>query len=262
LDYRIVALSDEFGEVAESFNDMAGSLKEQLHKMQRAEQMAVVAQMATMLAHEIKNPLAGIKASIQLLHEELDIAQEDKDLLVKVVGEVRRIELLLTSLLSFAKPSKPNFMIVDVNTVLSETINVSFQYPKHIELVKDFDYQIPSVRADAMQLQQVFLNLLLNATEAMPDGGTLTLRSYNGASADSVAIEISDTGKGIDESSMEKIFQPFFTTKPKGTGLGLAITKQLIEQHEGVIDFSRNASGGTTFTIVFPSHQEAEGQTP
>ena len=250
LDYRIVALSDEFGEVGESFNDMAGSLKEQMHKMQRVEQMTVVAQMATMLAHEIKNPLAGIKASIQLLHEELDLSQEDKHLLIQVIGEVRRIELLLTSLLSFAKPSKPNFMSVDVNTVLSETINVSFQYPKDIELVKDFDYQLPTMIADAMQLQQVFLNLLLNATEAMPDGGILTIKTYNSGSADSMNIEISDTGKGIDESSIEKIFEPFFTTKRKGTGLGLAITKRLVEQHGGTIGASRN-SGGEPHSRLF-----------
>lgn len=260
LDYRIGALSDEFGEVAASFNEMALSLKEQMQKMQRVEQMTVVGQMATMLAHEIKNPLAGIKASMQILHEEPTLSEEDKVLLLQVIDEVKRIELLIKSLLNFARPPKPQFMAVNVNNILDQTINVSFRYPNGITVVRDFVSDLPATMADATQLQQIFLNLLLNATEAMPDGGIITVKTSNGALPDSFCVEISDTGKGIDEGIRDKIFQPFFTTKPKGTGLGLAITKQFIEQHGGSISISRNSNQGTTFRVTLPIKKDTEVQ--
>jgi signal transduction histidine kinase len=265
LDHRIIGLKDEFGEVAASFNEMADSLKEQMHKMQRAEQMTVVGEMATGLAHEIKNPLTGIKASMEVLSQEPTFTEEDKAVLSKVIDEVKRIELLMKSLLNFAKPPKPQFMTVDVNDILEKTIAFSLTYPsfsstnsKAINIKKDFDDHLSATMADPVQLQQAFLNLLLNAGDAMPDGGTVTVKTSRNPLGNSIQIEIADTGKGVGEEVKDKIFNPFFTTKPSGTGLGLAITKQIIEQHGGDIRVSNNPGIGTAFRILLPLKKPEE----
>lgn len=267
LDYRIEGLKDEFGEVAVSFNEMAGSLKEQMHKMQRAEQMTVVGEMATGLAHEIKNPLAGIKASMEVLSQEPTFTGEDRAVLFKVIEEVKRIESLMKSLLNFAKPPKSQFTTVDVNKILDAAIAFSLTYPsfssdnsKAVDIKRDYDDHLPATNADPIQLQQVFLNLLLNAGDATPDGGTVTVRTSHDQMAHSIRIEIDDTGPGIEEDAMDKIFRPFFTTKPKGTGLGLAISKQLIERHGGDIRVANNSGCGTAFRIVLPLKKLEERQ--
>jgi signal transduction histidine kinase len=265
LDYRIEGLKDEFGEVAASFNEMAGSLKEQMYKMQRAEQMTVVGEMATGLAHEIKNPLAGIKASMEVLSQEPTFSEDDKAVLSQVIDEVKRIESLMKGLLNFAKPPQLQFTTVDVNEILDTAIAFSLTYPsfssnnsKAVDIKRDYDDHLPPTNADPIQLQQVFLNLLLNAGDATPDDGTVTVRTSNDPMANSIRIEISDTGPGIEEEAMDKIFRPFFTTKPKGTGLGLAISRQLIERHGGDIRVSNNSGRGTAFTIILPLKKSEE----
>jgi signal transduction histidine kinase len=263
LDYRIAGLKGEFGEVAASFNEMAGALKELMNKMQRLEQMKVVGEMATGLAHEIKNPLTGIKVSMEVLSQEPTIPEEDKAVLLKVVDEVKKIESLMKNILNFAKPPKPQLTSVDVNNLLDATITFSLRYPslsshnsKVIHIRKDFCDPLPTAMADPVQLQQVFLNLLLNAGDAMPEGGKLTVTTSHATSAQSIQIAVADTGKGMDEEVRGKVFHPFFTTKAKGTGLGLSIAKQLIEQHGGSIRAGSNAGGGTIFRIVLPLAQE------
>jgi signal transduction histidine kinase len=259
LDYRIHGLSDEFGEVAQSFNEMAASLKEQFLTMQRADQMKVVGEWATGLAHEIKNPLAGIKVSVEVLAEEPSIPEEDREVIMKAVDEIKRIELLLKSLLNFAKPSKLQLMSENVNDLLDKTITFSLKHPSlsssmspKINVVRDFDKEVPEALVDPMQMQQVFLNILFNAIEAMPGGGTLSVRTRFDAQAGSITIDISDTGIGIDKKVVDRLFQPFFTTKPKGTGFGLAITKQLIYQHGGSISIENRPEGGSRCFVTLP----------
>ncbi len=259
LDYRIEGLKQEFGEVAGSINEMAGSLKEHFTKMQRIEQGMVLAEVAAGLAHEIKNPLAGVRGAIELISQESNVAQQDRELLLKAVEDVIRIESLMKDLLSFAKPPKPQYVDVDINSALSMIVSFALKHPSFslrngsaISVVKDFDDHLPNVPADPLQLRQIFLNLLLNAAEAMPDGGTLHVKTYYEKSSRIICVKVSDTGKGIEAGCMKKIFQPFFTTKRKGTGLGLAIIKRLIEQHEGSIGVENNPQGGATFTIAFP----------
>jgi signal transduction histidine kinase len=259
LDYRIEGLRHEFAEVGSSINDMAGSLKEHFTKMQRIEQGIVLGEVAAGLAHEIKNPLAGVRGAIELISQESNVAPQDRALLLKAVEDVIRIESLMKDLLNFAKPPKPQYVDVDINGVLTMIISFALKHPSfslrngtRIMVIKDFDEHIPNVAADPMQLRQIFLNLLLNAAEAMPDGGTLHLKTFYEQSKKTIGVRVSDTGKGIEDGSMNKIFQPFFTTKRKGTGLGLAIIKRLIEQHEGAIGVENNPNGGATFTISFP----------
>jgi len=263
LDYRVKGLKDEFGELATSFNEMSVSLKEQMHRMHRVEQMAVVGQLAAGLAHEVKNPMAGIKVAMSVLSGESYIVPEDKAVLEKVVAEISRLEGLMKEFLNFAKPQKPRFEAVNVNNILNTTL--TFYLKAHsiggksesIRIEKDFR-EVPQTQADTGQLQQVFLNLFFNAIEAMPQGGILSVRSGPEEDGKRIRVEISDTGKGIREEHLEKIFEPFFTTKAKGTGLGLAISRQLIEQHEGTIDVSNRPEGGTRFVLRLPVTGEGQ----
>lgn len=266
LQYRIKEeLNDEFAELATAFNEMANSLEQQCQKMQRAEQLTVYGEMAAGLAHEIKTPLAGIKAAMELFSQESSLSEENRTVLGKVIGEIKRIETLMKELLRYARPSKPHFMSVDFSEFLEKVIGLLSQYPsfsrggaEKIHIIKDFDTDIPEIETDLMQQQQVFLNLFLNAGDAMPEGGTLTVKTLCDPSADQVQIIVSDTGRGIKEDVMASIFKPFFTTKSKGTGLGLATTKRLVEQHGGTISVRNIHGEGTSFTISLPVKQEVK----
>jgi len=262
LDHRVAGLTDEFGEVAASFNEMAGSLKEQMQKMQRTEQMVVVGELAAGLAHEIKNPMAGIKVAMSVLSGEAYILAEDKAVLQKVVEEITQLEGLMKNFLNFAKPQKPRLEPVNVNQMLNTTLTFHLKHQAvgaggsgKIEIVKEFG-ELPTILADPTQLQRVFLNLFLNALHAMPRGGELGVRTCLEADGKTIRIGVSDTGNGIREDLIDKVFQPFFTTKPKGTGLGLAISRQMIEQHDGAIDVANRPGGGALFTILLPVKAE------
>jgi len=220
-------------------------------------------EIATGLAHEIKNPLAGIKISMEFLAQDSNLSEADREVLTKVIDEVRRIEVLLRGLLNFAKPPVPHFAPAKINHIIDICIMFSVRAPSHpafsetkeVMVVKNFDDNIPTIMADQLQLQQVLLNLLLNAIDAMPGGGTLTINTTCNVDKSSIRIVISDSGQGISNKDMNKIFQPFFTTKSRGTGMGLAITRRIIEEHGGSINVSSEYGRGTTFTIVLPVEQ-------
>jgi len=235
--------------------------------LQRAEQLKTVGEWATGLVHEIKNPLAGIKGSVEVLADEASLPDEDRAIVVQAVEEIKRIELLLKSLLNFAKPPKPQLALVDVNDILDKTIAFALRHPSllsessaAINVFKDFDPNLPQAMADPMQMQQVFLNLLLNAVEAMPDGGMLATKTFYDTRLGSIQITISDTGSGMDESVKSKVYQPFFTTKRKGSGLGLAITRRLIEQHGGQIYVESDPGKGTVFNIFLHVNEKKKEQ--
>lgn len=259
MDYRIGRLQDEFGEVAASFNDMADSLQEHCLRMQWAEQLVVLGELAGGLAHEIKNPLAGIKASMEVLEADPTVTDENRDVIRKVSDQARRIESLLKSLLNFARPPKPQCMPVDINGVLDSTEGLVQQHPRFksrgsrtIDIVKQYDPLLPRTMADPLQLQQIFTNLLLNAADAMSEGGWIAIETSCSAAKEYILVRITDTGEGMAPDIMEKIFQPFFTTKAQGTGLGLAITKRLLEQMGGGICVQSKSGGGATFVITLP----------
>ncbi len=231
--------------------------------LQRAEQMKLVGEWAAGLAHEIKNPLAGIKVSVEVLLEDLNISPDDRSIVLRAVGEIKRIETLLKSLLNFAQPPKLQLTLIDMNALLDQTLDFSLKHPSlsssssiEIDVSKDFDKNIPLMQADLVQLQQVFLNLLFNAIEAMPDGGELNIKSDYDQNAGAIKIEISDTGKGIDQEIMDDIFKPFFTTKSKGSGLGLAITRRIIEEHGGAISVTSDPGKATVFEILLTIQKE------
>ncbi len=268
LQYRIEEkLKDEFGELAASFNEMAVSLQEQYTKLQKTERLAVVGELAAGMAHEIKNPMAGIKVSMEVLSQDSPLPQEDKEVLLRVINEIDRISGMIKGLLNYARPPKPNPISVDVNQLLEATIKsarYSLRSPKYkakdpekkIEFVNDLMPDLPHILADPNQLQQIFLNLILNAVDSIfsiPERqGVINIQTRQN-SDESVQISIADNGKGIDSKLMGNMFKPFFTTKTHGTGLGLAITKRLVEQHDGgSITFANNPGGeGVTFTLTF-----------
>jgi signal transduction histidine kinase len=272
LNYRIKKhLKDEFRELATSFNEMAISLKAQQHKIQQTERLAAVGELAAGLAHEVKNPLAGIKVSIEVLKNELHLEQEDKEIFLKIINEINRIESLLKNLLNYARPSKPQLAFISIHEILDGIIKISkfslksptesSRVTKDISFIKDFDSDIPDIYADPGHLQQVFLNLILNAIDAIKEQGTILIKTAR-TSEGSVQIHISDTGTGLDPETINMVFNPFYTTKPKGTGLGLAICRRLIEQHNGTINISNNQEVGAKFVITLPETQESQEQEP
>ncbi len=235
--------------------------------LQRTEQLKMVGEWAASLAHEIKNPLAGIKGSVEVLLQEPNISEEDRSIVAKAVDEIKRIEFLIKSLLNFAKPPQLQLMLTDLNDLLDKTIAFSLKHPSlsrnsanPIKVVLSFDSRLPETMADPMQLQQVFLNLMLNAVEAMPDGGTLAVKTAYDAALNSITVAIADTGKGIEQAALGKIFQPFFTTKRKGSGLGLAITRRLIEEHGGNIEVESGPDRGTVFRVNLHALQNIKKQ--
>jgi two-component system sensor histidine kinase AtoS len=221
--------------------------------------------MAAGLAHEIKNPLAGIRAAMNYFSSTLTLDGDDREVFDRVVSETRRIESMIKDLLSYARPHKSNFIGVDFNKLVEKSMGLLPKYrcfarkgESQIEIVTDFDVDLSEVEVDPLQQQQVLLNLLLNAGDAMPAGGVLTVRTIYDSAENIAKVLVVDTGNGIKPAVMRDIFQPFFTTKAKGTGLGLATSKRLIEQHGGSLTVHSTLGEGTTFTINIPITQEGE----
>lgn len=238
--------------------------KKEEAEFQRANQMVLVGEMAAGLAHEIKNPLAGIKVTLEVLADELELTDEDQDLFVRVINETNRVEKLLKGLLNYARPPKLHYEKFDLNKLLDNSVKTlavagKTSSKEGVEFVRFFASDLPQLEADSAQLQQVILNVFLNAIEAMPKGGQISV-STRKRDEESLEISITDTGKGIPEGVLANIFQPFMTTKSKGSGLGLAICKRIVEDHGGTIKATSPSCGGTRFAIILPferHHREA-----
>ncbi len=251
---------DEFGSLVEDFNTMMGRLndlyttleekvKERTRQLIQAEKFASVGQLATGLIHEIRNPLSGIKLSMQLIEKEVGKTYH-KDI-EAISMEVQRIERLLDRLLSFAKPHTPNLFPVSLNEIVEKTITLTRTKAKHagVEIETSLEDPLPPVMADPDLMHQVFLNLVLNAINAMPEGGRLTIVTRGSDSH--VEAAFSDTGVGIPEEYLDRIFDPFFTTRGAsgGSGLGLSISYRIVQDHKGEMDVRSAEGKGTTFTV-------------
>jgi two-component system sensor histidine kinase AtoS len=248
----------EFGEVKHllSFSRDITDLFEAEEKQHHVNQMTLVGQMAAGLAHEIKNPLAGVKVSLEVMAEDLVLQEEDQEIFVRIVNEVNRMEKLLKNLLNYARPPQPQFDIVDINRLLTNSLkNAEIACSARANFVVHFENtfatNMPQVEIDSFQMQQVFLNIYLNAIDAIEVEGSISTgtRVVDG---ENIWIEISDSGKGMSKPALEKIFNPFFTTKAKGTGLGLSICRRLIEQHNGSITIDSHVDVGTSIIIILP----------
>lgn len=244
------------------FQDIT-KLVEMEEKVRRQEQLAVVGGLAAGIAHEIRNPLASLSGSIQLLQGELDLKGDDKRLMDIVVRETDRLNTIISEFLEYARPQTAHAEKILLLPVLDETIMLlknSRDFREGITIRAQVDPEVV-INGDAQRMRQVFWNLLINACQAMPDGGEITVSVMPMPRSDDDSgwceIVISDTGRGIAHEYLEKIFDPFFTTKTGGTGLGLAIVERIIEDHGGTIDVESETGRGTKFRIKLPVLEEA-----
>ena len=219
-------------------------------RMVRADRFAAVGEIATGLAHEIKNPLAGLSGALELLAE--DLAKDPRQ--AEIVGEMRhqvaRLTHTMESLLSFARPARAKLRATDVNGSLEKVLFLVNQQcrGRNVTIQPQLAEGLPSVLADPFQLEQVFLNICLNAIQAMKGGGTLAITSRAGDG--NVVVEIQDDGPGIPSDLRAQVFKPFFTTKREGNGLGLAISARIVAEHGGHIGYRCPPTGGTIFTVT------------
>ena len=261
-----VATGDEIGQLALAFNDMTGKLKlhrEEIDKahsevlktqkqLLQSEKMAAIGQLAAGLAHEIYNPLNVISGFTELLIKQGGHTEAGKKHLEEIYREAGRCQNLIAELLRFAKPKKPGRDLADLGVMLGETISLVQAQAKAqgIAVTVDIPEGLPGVIADKDQMKQVFLNLLLNACQAMPSGGDLHVKAC--VLDGSLAVDIKDSGIGIKAQDMQNIFNPFFTTKAEGTGLGLALSFAVMESHGGAINVNSEEGRGAVFTLLLP----------
>jgi signal transduction histidine kinase len=243
-------------------------------QMKERDRLAALGEMSAGLAHEIRNPLAAIKAAIQYL-DPRKLPEDDREFFEIMVEEVNRLNGVVTQFLDYSRPLKPSLAPTQVNEVLERTFKLlQAEIPESIRLELELAEWLPRVQADAEQLKQVFLNLALNAFQAMPHGGRLTVSTRlardelafwrEGARrADVVEIRFRDTGPGIPDDARESIFVPFYTTKEKGTGLGLAICQRIVKAQQGTIVVRSAPGEGAEFLISLPGlHEERPAEAP
>ncbi|MGB8658285.1 MAG: ATP-binding protein [Candidatus Zixiibacteriota bacterium] len=240
------------------------TMNEELRSTQRqlvqSERLAAIGQLSASLAHEINNPLGIIKNYLVILSDGIDPSNPNQGNLTAIKEEVDRIARIVRGLLDFSRPAKEEMTLLDASPVLKQTLFLLSKdlLSRDINLKADLPERLPEVRGSEDQLRQVFLNLLVNARDSMPEGGELKVRAREVHRA--IEIEISDTGCGISPENLSRIFDPFFTTKEqgKGTGLGLWVCSGIIERHGGVIR-ARRKEKGTSFVVTLP---KAEPQGP
>jgi len=242
-------------------------LEESQEQLIRAEKLTSLGQLAASIAHEINNPLAGVLVYTQLLAKKVTgdaLNKEDAlNYLSKMESEISRCSRIIRNLLDFARQTEPMLRLVDVNQVIEQVLAMVGHQAQlqNVEVAKEVSPSLPKVMADFDQLQQIFTNLALNAIQAMPEGGRLTVRS---SAVDSeVRIDVQDTGCGISKENMGKLFTPFFTTKVKGkgVGLGLAVVHGIIERHKGRIKVQSEVGKGTTFSVYLAGHDDEKSQS-
>jgi len=238
-------------------------LKSSKSYIRRADRLASLGTLTAGLAHEIRNPLVAIKTFTQLLPERLEDEEFRNHFLNIASGEVDRISSLIDELLEFARPSDPRLEFENVNGVLDGMVLLvsTESKKKNVKVTRSYGDDLPLVKVDREQIKQVFLNILLNAIEATPENGRISIgtRSFVKPGGESyVQVEFTDSGKGIPKECLEEIFNPFFTTKAKGSGLGLSISHQIVQDHNGYIVVESQLNKGTSFFVnlpVKPGHQ-------
>ncbi len=239
--------------------EMERALRRTQEQLLQSEKLAAMGRLTSQIAHELNNPLYGIMNTLELLKTEISPESKRRKILEMALSETVRLSELLRKMLSFSKPDQEEKQAVDLNTVLDEILLLHEKQLQEndIKIKMSFAESLPQINASKDQLRQVFLNLVANARDAMPDGGTLSVSTE--ADKENVKIEISDTGIGIKEEHIKKIFDSFFTTKDtvKGVGLGLSVCYGFIKDHGGDIKVKSNVGEGTTFSIAFPVYKES-----
>ena len=247
------------------FQDMT-DIRQIEEEMKKVESLAMVGELAAGIAHEIRNPMASISGSIQMLKEDMEKDDINNQLMDIISREINRLNHLVSDFLLYARPKKAHFKEINLNRLILESLKLfrnSQHWTKKMNIVTDFGLHI-ELETDPDQLNQVFWNLFLNAADAMADGGSLYVRTdLESITEDSdqkvVKVTIRDTGDGLTKKSLSQLFVPFFTTKEGGSGLGLATAKRIVERLHGNISGDNHPEGGAMFTILLPlSHRSTE----
>ncbi len=264
LDYKIKKFkNDELGLLGRSFNEMTGKLANVQRQLFQSDKLASLGRLVSGIAHEINNPLTGVLSYSSILLKREDLAPEVKNDLKVIVRESKRCREIVKGLLDFAREQPPKKTKVNMNEVIANTISIlSNQFTLHnVSVQIESAGDLCQINADAGQLQQVLMNLLVNAIDSFDEkGGTVRVCTKSKKMEDQkgILIEVSDNGCGIPRENLAKIFDPFYTTKgQKGTGLGLAVVWGIIEKHQGKIEVESEVGKGTTFKIWLPENDSA-----
>lgn len=244
-----------YQQLAEELSGVYEKLQANFEGMKRAERLSAIGQLSAGLAHEIRNPLASIAGAASILRRNQPLDAKGSKCVDIVESECKRLNALLTTFLNFAGPRPPNLESVPLNTILDSVIALA-QHAigrKSIEFQRRVAPELPPIECDPEHMTQVLLNLVINATEASNDGSVVTLIGEQ--SGEATTIRVVDHGSGVASEDIDKLFNPFFTTKETGTGLGLPVAHQIISQMGGFLTAHRNPNGGMTFSIAFPHKQ-------
>ena len=259
--------NDEIGDLGRDFNDMVAQLKAsreeitRLHQtqMSRAEHFATLGELAAGLAHEIRNPLAGIAGVLDIASRDLPETSPARNVMEDAKQEAVQINRILTELLDTARPKPPQFRLLDIVGTAEHAVMFARQQAitKRIQIEFEVKEALPPVEHDPAQINQVLLNLLLNAIQSMDKPGTIRVVLQQ-TEDDLVAITVNDEGRGIPPEQLTNIFRPFYTTKGHGTGLGLSLARRMVESHGGTIGVQSTLGQGARFTIELPVRRVAE----
>ena len=261
---RFARRDDEIGDLGRNFNRMVTQLRESreeietLHRtqMSRAEHLATLGELATGLAHEIRNPLAGIAGVIDIIARDLPATSAARAVIKDVRQEIAQINHIVSDLLQTARPHPPQIRRSDLNVTVEHSVMLARQQAlaKAIEIVLRKSPELADVEHDSDQVHQVLLNLLLNSIQAMDAPGKIVVEV---AARDRMAtVSVADTGRGIPPEELPNIFRPFYTTKGNGTGLGLSLARRIVEEHQGRIEVSSSVGKGTRFTVLLPMEKK------
>ena len=244
---------DEIGDLAAAFNQMTRDLKESRDQLIQAERLATAGKMSASFAHEIRNPLSSMRMLAQMLMQKPEMLGEKYQQSVRyILEEIERIDTIVKGLMDFARPASLDLKQQPIAPVLQAVLSLmeaNFAHHK-IQLVLNLSLETPEIQFDSDKLKQAFMNVVLNAMEAMPQGGVLQVSTFT--ENDSVCIKVKDTGVGIPAADLEHLFEPFFTRKTRGTGLGLANVKRILEEHGGRVEIDSTPDEGTEVLLRLP----------
>jgi signal transduction histidine kinase len=251
---------DEIGELSRGLNSLIDRLNDanakliEMHHIQleHVDRLAATGEMAASMAHEIKNPVAGVLGVLQVFESEAQDNSEKKELLTEMMLQLERVNHAVNDLLHYARPTQPVFEQTELHPLIEKTVSILSRQWKghHVNILTELSPTPVVLAADKKQLQQVFWNVILNALQAIPEAGSITIRTV--ILDDAAVITVADSGKGLTPEETERVFKPFFTTKHKGTGLGMTISRRIVEQHHGTIAVASAPGQGTTVTIRLP----------
>ncbi len=250
-------LRRHYQQVADQLSSVYEKVQANFEGMKRAERLSAIGQLSAGLAHEIRNPLASISGAAAILARSQQLDQKNAKCLDIITSECERLNGLLTNFLNFARPRPPRLQTVQLEPVLDNVLELASHgvRGKTIRLEKKIKAALQPVECDPEQLEQVLLNLMINAIEASPEGGTVTLSAAAEESA--IAIGVVDHGHGVAPAHIDRLFDPFFTTKEHGTGLGLPVAHQIVRQMGGSLLAQTNSGNGMTFSVVLPSKAQS-----